>query len=193
MSNYEAQLLQLIKDISLRIKELEHICADNIAISFKKTRSDSEYGTWAEVSGLEWKNNCLCIRNGRMERYFITDPFFINGNPVKYHIEFYMPRFINLSFREKLITVFHELYHINPKFNGGLRLFPGKNYMHGKSVKDYDDHMAVLVDRYLGMKPDDYVGFLEPNFEQLTEKAGGILKPTRYSLPKPTIFRMTLY
>ena len=32
-----------------------------------------------------------------------------------YILTFYLPRFLDHSFREKLITVFHELYHISPE------------------------------------------------------------------------------
>ena len=37
-----------------------------------------------------------------------------------YLLSFYLPRFLKLPWREKLATVIHELWHVNPQFNGDL-------------------------------------------------------------------------
>ena len=66
-----------------------------------------------------------------------------------YIVYFLVPRFFNLPLREKLITIFHELYHVSPGFDGDIRRFPGRNYAHGASRKRYNAEMAGLVDGYL--------------------------------------------
>jgi hypothetical protein len=71
------------------------------------------------------------------------------GMEMLYLVYFLVPRFLNLSLREKLITVFHELYHISPRFDGDIRRFPGKNYAHGSSRKKYNALVAGLVDDWL--------------------------------------------
>jgi hypothetical protein len=84
------------------------------------------------------------------------------GIDILYVIYFLVPRFLNLPLREKLITIFHELYHISPEFDGDIRRFPGKNYAHGSSRKRYNALMASLVEDYLGKLEDaGLVDFLE--------------------------------
>ncbi|HEY6838555.1 MAG TPA: hypothetical protein VI389_07430, partial [Geobacteraceae bacterium] len=85
-------------------------------------------------------------------------------------IYFLVPRFFNLPLREKLITIFHELYHISPLFDGDLRRFPGKNYAHGSSTRRYNAHMATLVDCYLEhLEGEQLPPFLTATMEELRE------------------------
>jgi hypothetical protein len=83
-------------------------------------------------------------------------------------VYFLVPRFLNLPFREKLITLFHELYHISAEFNGDIRRFPGKNYAHGSSTKKYNAYMGKLVESYLGNLTDrSILSFLEGDMEEI--------------------------
>jgi hypothetical protein len=50
--------------------------------------------------------------------------------------------------------VFHELYHIDPTFNGDLRRHVGRCCLHSHSKREYDERMAVLVRHYLATRPD---------------------------------------
>ena len=68
---------------------------------------------------------------------------------------FYLPRFMNLDFREKLITVLHELWHISPDFNGDIRRHAGRYHAHTHSQAEYDAEMGVLADRWLRSRPPD--------------------------------------
>ncbi|MEZ6045738.1 MAG: hypothetical protein R3C11_09205 [Planctomycetaceae bacterium] len=68
-------------------------------------------------------------------------------------LTFYLPRFQDQTFSEKMITVFHELYHISPEFNGDIRRLPGRCYVHSMSEKEYDLLMARYVREYLAHKP----------------------------------------
>ena len=76
--------------------------------------------------------------------YTIQRLFDSKGQEFLYILTFYLPRFMDLSFREKLITVFHELWHISPQFDGDLRRHPGRCYAHTSSQKEYDAEMEVL-------------------------------------------------
>jgi predicted metallopeptidase len=85
-----------------------------------------------------------------------------------YVIYFLVPRFLNLPFREKMITLFHELFHISPEFNGDIRRFPGRNYAHGGSTRKYNARMARLVDGYLSTLDDrSMMSFLEGDMEEV--------------------------
>ena len=58
-------------------------------------------------------------------------------------------RFMDVDFEEKLVTIFHELWHVSPRFDGDLRRHPGRCYMHTGSQKDYDAQMLRLARRWL--------------------------------------------
>ena len=61
------------------------------------------------------------------------------GREMLYILSFYLPRFQNLDFREKLITVLHELWHISPQFNGDIRRHAGRYHAHTHSQAEYDE------------------------------------------------------
>ena len=43
------------------------------------------------------------------------------GQEMLYILSVYLPRFLDASFNEKLVTLLHELWHISPRFNGDTR------------------------------------------------------------------------
>ncbi len=100
-----------------------------------------------------------------------------------YLVSFCLPRFLNRPFQDKLVTVFHELFHVGPKFDGDMRRLPGKNFAHSHSQKNYDAHMARLATAYLrdGADQSRY-GFLHLTFAQLCAKHGAIVG---LHLPRP--------
>jgi hypothetical protein len=102
------------------------------------------------------------MRRGLKKVVYSMPDVTYRGIDILYVIYFLVPRFLNLPFREKLITIFHELYHISPEFDGDIRRFPGKNYAHGSSRKRYNALMASFVEGYLGKLEDaGLVAFLE--------------------------------
>ncbi len=154
LTNYISSLNELIKDITEKVGELSYIDAEQVAVGFKRSRESVSEEVWAEISGIEDElSGTIQRREGRIEKYFAPKTILINGIPVKYVVDFYVPVFFGLNFKEKLSTVFHELYHINPKFDGNLRFFKGKGYKHGSSLEKYDKYMDYLVDKYLKMNP----------------------------------------
>jgi len=100
-----------------------------------------------------------------------------------YILTFYLPRFLNESFEEKMTTVMHELYHISPAFNGDMRRFSGSYYMHSKSQKEYNRRMALLVERYFDLNPPSYMHhFLRFTHEELRISFGDVFG---YQASKP--------
>ena len=154
LTNYISSLNGLIKDITEKVGELSYIDAEQVAVGFKRSRESVSEEVWAEISGIEDEyNGTIQRREGRIEKYFAPKTILMNGIPIKYVVDFYVPVFFGLTFKLKLLTVFHELYHINPKFDGNLRFFKGKGYKHGPSLEKYDKYMDYLVDKYLKMDP----------------------------------------
>jgi hypothetical protein len=109
--------------------------------------------------------------------------YFVGGREMLYLMTFCLPRFLDQPFAEKLVTVFHELYHIGPNFDGDLRRHGGRYAVHTRSQKEYDARMAALVRRYLAGHPDPAVfGFLRMNAAQLGKAYGGV---TGTMVPRP--------
>jgi hypothetical protein len=109
-------------------------------------------------------------RRWGMQRLYAPD-----GREMLYILDFYLPRFLDLPFREKLTTVLHELWHIGPKFDGDLRRLGGRCYAHGSSQKQYDAHAEALLDRWLSLGPAEALyGFLRSNFRGLVSLHGRV-------------------
>ena len=109
-----------------------------------------------------------------------------NGREVLYILSFYLPRFLNLTFREKLTTVMHELWHIGPKFDGDVRRYRGRCFAHGSSQERYDVHVDRLVDQWLrGKPPETIYEFLRLNFHQLVADHGRVYGR---KIPTPKLF-----
>ena len=101
---------------------------------------------------------------------------FVDGREILYLVTFCLPRFLNQYFDDKFITLFHELYHISPAFDGDLRRHPGRCGIHTHSKRLYDEHMADLARRYLsnGAEPSLHA-FLRLNFAQLQQRHGSVV------------------
>jgi hypothetical protein len=88
-----------------------------------------------------------------------------------YLVTFCLPRFLDQEFDGKFVTLFHELYHICPEFDGDLRRHSGRCQMHSHSKRDYDKHMAHLAREYLSGGADPNLhAFLRLNFAQLAHR-----------------------
>ena len=61
-----------------------------------------------------------------------------------YLVTFCLPRFLDRPFNDKFVTLFHELYHIGPAFDGDLRRHEGRCAIHTHSKRRYDAHMAQV-------------------------------------------------
>ena len=97
------------------------------------------------------------------------------GREVLYVVTFCLPRFLDQPFADKLVTVFHELYHIGPAFDGDLRRHPGRYAVHSHSKRAYDARMGELVRDYLAEKPDpELFAFLRHGYADLWKACGGL-------------------
>ena len=115
--------------------------------------------------------------------------FVVDKLDVLYLMTFCLPRFLNQSFDDKLVTVFHELFHISPHFDGDLRRHGGRYAVHSHSQRQYDQHMAALARAYLATDPDPgLLAFLRYNFAELRRRHGavvGVVVPRPKLVPLP--------
>jgi hypothetical protein len=130
--------------------------------------------------GLQARVTPLRFREGRLTRQrrgvtYQVQRFMVGSRDILYLVTFCLPRFLDLDFDEKMITLFHELYHISPAFDGDLRRHEGRYSIHSRSQRDYDEHMAQLAREYLanGADPGLY-GFLRLTFAQLQRRHGSV-------------------
>ena len=118
------------------------------------------------------------------QRYGVQRLVGEEGQEMLYILSFYLPRFMDTTMSEKLITIIHELWHISPNFDGDLRRFPGRCYAHTTSEQEYDRQMAELAAKWLVLNPPRALyDFLGLSLEQLKERYGRIYG-TRIPQPK---------
>lgn len=168
--NLTLELERLIAHITRNVAEFAHIDPRRVLVCVSSTRGGGVHGTYAKIHPLRFEEGkrSKTVRRG-MRRYEYEMPQISHrGVEMLYVVYFLVPRFLNLPFREKMITLFHELYHISPDFNGDIRRFPGKNYAHGSSTKRYNVQMGRLVDFYLECLDDrSMIAFLEGDMEDV--------------------------
>jgi predicted metallopeptidase len=184
--NLTRALEELVAEIVCQVTEFSHIDPAKVLICVSTTRGGGVHGTFAKIHPLRFPGGSRCREVRRARRVFTcTMPTVTHRDKeILYIIYFLVPRFLNLSLREKLVTVFHELYHISPDFNGDIRRFPGRNFAHGSSRKRSNSLMEGLVDRYLQEKKClDRFGFLDVDMDALRVRYQTIVA-RKYPTPK---------
>jgi hypothetical protein len=166
---------RLCDDMVVRLPELVHIDMGRVLVSFCQTRKPVLHGMFASLTPLRFAGGAATtLRRGRLQR--IEPVCDIDGREMLYILSFYLPRFQNLVFREKLITVLHELWHISPDFSGDIRRHNGRYHAHTHSQAEYDAEMGWLADRWLAESPPQEIWqFLKDDFRQLAARHCGIV------------------
>jgi predicted metallopeptidase len=167
--DFIGHIRRLCADICQRCAELRHIDTRRILFDMTQARNNLSHGLQARVTPLRFRHGHL--RRTRQQVVYQVQRYLVDGNEMLYLVTFCLPRFLDQTFDEKFITLFHELYHISPHFEGDLRHHDGRNHLHADSKQAYDRHMAQLAREYLASKPDPALhGFLRLNFAQLMHR-----------------------
>lgn len=172
--NFTSQIRIVIDDMVARLPELKHIDLSRVAIAFAQARNRSRYGTHATLTPMRFQHGALTTqRRGRT--YTVQRVYDASGAEMLYILTFYLPRFMDVDFAEKLVTILHELWHISPEFDGDIRRHAGRCYAHTHSQKEYDAQMEVFANRWLATLPrDDLLQFLRLDFSELSNAHGSI-------------------
>jgi predicted metallopeptidase len=184
--NFTLHMRRLCVDLTRRLPELHHIDVERVAISFCQARKSVRHGIQASLTPLRFERGELVSqRRGRI--WTIERVFDSTGREMLYLLSFYLPRFQQRSFDEKLATVVHELWHISPQFDGDLRRHPGRCYAHSHSQKQYDATMRQLARKWLSLDPpEEAYDFLRHDFAQLERRHGAVFGQ---KLPTPKLIR----
>ncbi len=182
--DFTAHIRYLCEDVCSRIPELGHVDMSRVAVCYSQARKRVRHGLHASLTPLRFENGAQTgIRRGR--RYTCQQLFGASGQEILYILRFYLPRFMDEDFEQKLSTVFHELWHISPNFDGDLRRHRGRCYMHTHSEAAYNSQMKLLAQDWLDRRPPHKIyRFLEKNFDQLEGDHGRVLA---IRIPRPKL------
>ncbi len=176
---------RLMMDIAIRSPDFRYLHTPRILVSVTQARGNHAHGLQARVTPLRFDQGSL-IRKRRGTQYQIQR-FFLGEHEYLYVMTFCLPRFLDQEFDQKLVTLFHELYHISPAFDGDLRRHEGRYAFHSHSKRAYDERMVQYAREYLAGKPDPAMhGFLRMNFSQLQDRhraVTGIVVPRPKMIP----------
>jgi predicted metallopeptidase len=165
---------RLCADMVRHTPELRHIDVSRLLFGALQARSARLCGLQARVTPLRCRGGALTRR--RHGQTYQVQRFFVDGREILYLVTFCLPRFLNQDFDDKFITLFHELYHISPAFDGDLRRHEGRCALHTASKRLYDAHMADLARSYLSNGADHALhDFLRLNFAQLRRRHGAVV------------------
>jgi hypothetical protein len=182
-----AHIRRLCADIAGRCEALRHIDVSRLLFGMTQARSGRTFGLQARVTPLRFPEGQL-VRKRRGALYQVQR-YFVGGHEMLYLVTFCLPRFLDQDFEDKFITLFHELYHISPAFDGDLRRHDGRCHVHSHSKRRYDEHMAALARAYLDGHPEpELYAFLRLNFAQLQRRHGsvlGVVVPRPKLIPLP--------
>ncbi len=181
--DFTGHMRRLCTDIAARLPEYGHINVERVAMRVCQTRKRTTHGIYASLTPLRFEGGReTAVRRGRTWRVqTVRDTA---GREMLYLLSFYLPRFCDQPYLEKLATVMHELWHIGPQFDGDLRRHPGRCYAHGPSEAEYHGQMRVWAERWLSLAPaPELHHFLEQDFQQLRAAYGAVVG-TRLRTPR---------
>lgn len=178
----------LCADLVAGCPELAHIDVSRLLLGMTQARSGRQHGLQARVTPLRFPKGDL-VRQRRGVCYQVQRCV-VDGREMLYLVTFCLPRFLDQSFDDKFVTLFHELYHISPAFDGDLRRHKGRYAMHSHSKRDYDAHMAQLARSYLSRCRNGRLhDFLRMSFAQLQHRHGSVVSVV---VPRPKLVPVVL-
>ncbi|WP_020474024.1 hypothetical protein [Zavarzinella formosa] len=174
---------EVVLDIKKCCPDFAHIDLNRMMIGIVRAKTLDRTGLIARVTPLRCENGKLVTR--KRGRLYAVQQFRYESRDLLYLMSFCLPRFLDRPFGDKLVTIFHELFHISPAFDGDFRRLGGRCEVHSGSKKNYDAHMAVLAKNYLRNGADlAKLGFLKLSFIQLCKRHGSVLG---YHFPRPVL------
>ncbi|HET6424711.1 MAG TPA: hypothetical protein VFG20_13565 [Planctomycetaceae bacterium] len=184
--DFTGAMQRLCDDVVARTPDLAHVRMPHVAVAFAQARHRELHGLQAKLTPMRFEQGALTCR--RAGTHWTVRRMFDGEREILYILTFYLPRFLDQPVSEKLITVFHELFHISPRFDGDIRRMEGRYHVHTHSQKEYDRQMAVYSEQYLSTRPrDETWGFLRWKFSDFVKHHGGVIGR---KVPIPKLVRL---
>jgi len=172
--DFSGHVSRLCADLARRCSELSHIDVSRLIFGITQARTARRHGLQARVTPLRFRRGKLTRRRHGVS--YQVQRYYGDEREILYLVSFCLPRFLDQDFDDKFITIFHELFHVSPAFDGDLRRHPGRCAIHTRSKSAYDRHMSHLARQYLADGADPSLhGFLRLNFAQLQHRHGSVL------------------
>jgi hypothetical protein len=180
---------RLCQDLCRRLPELAHVDNGCLLFCLSRSRTAGLAGVYARIAPLRFADGqgSCSRRRGRYRETYCMPPLHHQGREILYLIYLLVPRFLRLSFAQKLSTIIHELYHISPACDGDIRRLPGRNFAHGSSRRRFNERIEGLATAYLASGPDQQLlAFLHT--EEADWQSGKVrLTGLNVPLPRPRL------
>lgn len=169
--DFTLHMRHLCEDVVGRLAELRHVDLSHVAIGFAQARRNTDHGLYATLTPMRFAGGRpTMVQDGKrwgMQR--LVDE---SGREMLYILSFYLPRFLQRGFHEKLTTIMHELWHIAPEFNGDIRRHGGRFFAHGRGG-DHETQAQRLAQKWLALgPPEDLYDFLRLDYRELRQRHG---------------------
>lgn len=174
------EIMPVIVSLCTEIPLLSHIDTRRIRLFATQARTNSKHGFYAKIVPMRFPDG----KPFRIRRTHTEEIPQIPGpdGDMLYLIYLYVPRFLEVTTEEKLLTLVHELYHISPECDGTIRKV-GRG-AHGHSREAFNNMLKPMVREYLHHhKPDELPILLKEKYSTI-QKQYEICYP---SLPMPKI------
>jgi predicted metallopeptidase len=143
--NVTLAVKRLVRDAAARVPELAHVRASRVLVVAGEARRASR----ATIRPAHFKETGARGSAGR-EKPLIR----VKGRKILYVITLRPLWFLRSSARERIETIFHELYHASTRFDGTLH----RARRHSRLPRTrYNRRIRALVDRYLAVAPEEIV------------------------------------
>jgi predicted metallopeptidase len=157
-------LTLIIHDMIKATEEFKSFDFNKIIICCASNRKDFKGATYGKLLPLRFEDGSEIIRH--QGKYYTIPKVIINDMEILYIIYFYVPKFFNLSVKDKIKVMFHELYHISPDFNGDIRRMGKFKSAHGHSRKAFEEKYIEYAELFFkDIKNTPYYNFLSMNSE----------------------------
>jgi predicted metallopeptidase len=160
-------------DIAIRCADFRHLHVPRILMSVTQARDMTLHGLQARVTPLRFHGGA--VTKPRRGVPYQIQRFYRGDHEYLYVMTFVLPRYLDQDFDQKFVTLFHELQHIGPAFDGDLRRHEGRYAYHSHCQREYNIQVAHIAREYLQTKPDPSLfSFLRMTFAQLQARHGSV-------------------
>lgn len=177
-------LFSVINNAVTHTELFSHINTGQMLVCLS-TNKGSGGGIYGKLVPMRFKNGEEIIEYKK--KYYAIPHVFNNNMKILYIIYFYMPKFFDLPPDDKLNVIFHELFHINPSFNGDIRRMGKVKSAHGFSKRHFDSHFHDSVIQFKNkIRSSEIYSILSMNTDQLYGTYGKIIA-RKMKMPRPVI------